>query len=58
MNILPFPALDGGHIVLLAYEAIFRKPLPQRVQQWIQQAGMLLLFAFMAFVMYNDLIGF
>ncbi|MCX6138163.1 MAG: RIP metalloprotease RseP [Ignavibacteriales bacterium] len=58
MNILPFPALDGGHIVLLAYEAIFRKPLPQRVQQWIQQAGMILLFAFMAFVMYNDLVGF
>jgi regulator of sigma E protease len=57
MNILPFPALDGGHIALLVYEAVFRKPLPQRVQQGIQQAGVILLLAFMAFVMYNDIFG-
>ncbi len=58
MNILPFPALDGGHLVMLVYEAIFRKPIPHKVQQTVQQAGVVLLLTFMAFVIYNDITGF
>ncbi len=58
MNILPFPALDGGHLAMLIYEGIFGKPIPQRVQQGIQQAGVVLLLTFMAFVIYNDIAGF
>ncbi len=58
MNILPFPALDGGHLMMLVYEAIFGKPIPHKVQQMVQQAGVLLLLAFMAFVIYNDITGF
>ncbi len=58
MNILPFPALDGGHLVMLIYEAIFRKPIPHKVQQTVQQAGVVLLLTFMAFVIYNDIVGF
>ena len=58
MNILPFPALDGGHLVMLIYEAIFRKPIPHKVQQTVQQAGVVLLLTFMAFVIYNDIAGF
>ncbi|HTR81702.1 MAG TPA: RIP metalloprotease RseP [Bacteroidota bacterium] len=58
MNILPFPALDGGHLVMLAYEAIFGKPIPHKVQQAVQQAGVVLLLTFMAFVIYNDIAGF
>ena len=58
MNILPFPALDGGHLVMLVYEAIFRKPIPHKVQQTVQQAGVLLLLTFMVFVIYNDIVGF
>lgn len=57
MNILPFPALDGGHLIVLLYEAIFRKPLPNIVQIRIQQAGMVILLAFMVFVLYNDIFG-
>ncbi|MFA6456473.1 MAG: RIP metalloprotease RseP, partial [Bacteroidota bacterium] len=57
MNILPFPALDGGHLIVLLYEAIFRKPLPNTVQIRIQQAGMAILLAFMVFVLYNDIFG-
>jgi len=57
MNILPFPALDGGHLIVLLYEAIFRRPLPSIVQIRIQQAGMAILLAFMVFVLYNDIFG-
>ncbi len=54
LNILPFPALDGGHLVFLGYEAIFRKEVPNKVKIAIQQAGIVLLLVFMAFVLYND----
>ncbi|MFZ4619745.1 MAG: RIP metalloprotease RseP [Bacteroidota bacterium] len=57
MNILPFPALDGGHLIVLLYEAIFRRPLPNIVQIRIQQAGMAILLTFMLFVLYNDIFG-
>lgn len=57
MNILPFPALDGGHLVVLLYELIFRRPIPSSVQLRIQQAGMAILLAFMVFVLFNDIFG-
>jgi regulator of sigma E protease len=58
LNILPFPALDGGHLVFLAYEAVFRREVPSKVKIIIQQAGFILLLVFMAFVLYNDVINF
>jgi regulator of sigma E protease len=57
MNILPFPALDGGHLIMLIYEAVTRKPLPHIVQIRIQQVGMVILLSFMLFVIYNDIFG-
>jgi regulator of sigma E protease len=57
MNILPFPALDGGHLILLIYELIAKKPLPHRIQIRIQQVGMVILLSFMVFVLYNDIFG-
>lgn len=57
MNILPFPALDGGHLIVLLYELIMRKPLPHSVQIRIQQVGMAILLSFMLFVLYNDIFG-
>ena len=57
LNILPFPALDGGHLMVLIYEAIVRKPLPNIVQIRIQQVGMVILLGFMMFVLYNDIFG-
>ena len=56
INILPFPALDGGHFVFLLYEGIFRKPVSHKIQIVVQNVGFLLLMAFMAFVVYNDII--
>ncbi len=55
LNFLPFPALDGGHMVFLVYEAIFRREVPVNVRMLLQKAGFVLLLAFMAFVLYNDI---
>jgi regulator of sigma E protease len=56
INILPFPALDGGHFVFLLYEAVFRKPVSHKVQIVVQNVGFIILMLFMAFVVYNDII--
>jgi regulator of sigma E protease len=58
LNILPFPALDGGHLFFLVYEAVFRREIPAKVKIAIQQAGFILLLVFMAFVIYNDVVNF
>lgn len=57
INILPFPALDGGHFMMLIYEAVVRKPVPYKVQIILQNVGFALLLAFMIFVVYNDIIS-
>lgn len=58
LNILPFPALDGGHLAFLAYEGVFRREIPAKVKIVLQQAGFALLLVFMAFVLYNDIVNF
>lgn len=55
INILPLPALDGGHLVIIIIEAIIRRELPFKVKMAIQQVGMIILLMFMAFVIYVDL---
>ncbi len=45
INILPFPALDGGHFMMLVYEGIVRKPVPYKVQVILQNVGFALLLA-------------
>lgn len=54
-NILPIPALDGGHILILLIEAIKGKPLTIKTRLAIQQVGMAILFTFIIFIMYVDL---
>jgi len=58
INILPFPALDGGHLSFLVYEAVFRREVPLKVKLGLQKAGIVVLLAFMAFVVVNDIIHF
>jgi regulator of sigma E protease len=55
INILPFPALDGGHFMFLIYEAVFRKPVSHKIQIAVQNIGFIILMLFMAFVVYNDI---
>lgn len=56
MNILPIPALDGGHLVFLLYEAIFRREPSEKVRMALQQVGMVLLLCLMIFLVVNDLL--
>lgn len=56
MNILPIPALDGGHLVFLIYEGITRREPSLKVRMWLQQIGMVLLLAFMTFLVFNDIL--
>lgn len=56
MNLLPFPALDGGRLVFLVIEAIRRKPVNRRIEGTIHFAGLMLLMVLMVVVMYNDIV--
>lgn len=55
INILPFPALDGGHLVFIILEGVARREVPVKVKLAFQQAGVVILLGFMIFVLYNDI---
>lgn len=54
INILPVPALDGGHFVLILIEGIIRRELPLKTKIIIQNIGISILVLLMAFVIFND----
>jgi regulator of sigma E protease len=58
LNILPFPVLDGGHLVFLTLEGVFRREIPVKIKLGLQKAGLAILLAFMAIVVYNDIVNF
>jgi regulator of sigma E protease len=55
-NLLPFPGLDGGRLIFLAYEATRRKPVNARVEQTVHLVGILSLFAFLLIVSWKDVV--
>ncbi len=55
LNLLPIPVLDGGHLVFLTYEAVFKKPLSEQAMLMAQKVGIALLGSLMVFVFYNDI---
>ncbi len=55
MNILPIPGLDGGHVVLLLYEAITGKQPSEKVMLWLEYIGMACLIALMVLAFGNDI---
>ncbi len=55
INLLPIPALDGGHLAFYAAEAVRRKPLGLRSQEWAFRTGLALVLALMLFVTINDI---
>ena len=55
VNFLPIPVLDGGHMMFLAYEGLFRKPVTEKVQLLLTYVGFLALLALMAFVIWQDI---
>ncbi len=56
MNLLPFPALDGGRLLFLVIEAVTRKKPSAKVEGAINLVGMSFLMVLMVFVMVNDII--
>ena len=57
INLLPIPALDGGHLAFYAAEAVRRKPVGARGQEWAFRTGMAFVLALMLFVTINDLVS-
>ncbi len=55
LNLLPIPALDGGHAAILLLEAVLRREVPTRAKLIAQQVGMLLLLALIVAIFFNDL---
>ena len=56
MNILPIPALDGGHVMFLLYEMIVGKPAPEKFMEYAQIAGIVILLSLMGFANGNDIL--
>jgi len=56
MNILPIPALDGGHVVFLLYEIVVGKKPHEKVLEYAQIGGMVLLFGVMLLANGNDIV--
>jgi regulator of sigma E protease len=56
LNVLPIPALDGGHVMFLLYEIIFRRKPSDKFMEYAQIAGMVILFGLLIFANANDII--
>ena len=58
MNILPIPALDGGHVLFLLYEIIARRKPSDKFMERAEMAGMFILFGLLIWANLNDVIRF
>lgn len=56
INLMPVPLLDGGHIFFYLIEAVRRRPLPERFQEYAARLGLGLVLSLMAFTLWNDMI--
>ena len=55
INLLPFPALDGGKLLLILIEKIRRKPLAPEKEAWISMVGFVLLILLLIATLINDI---
>ena len=55
-NLLPLPALDGGRLVFIGIEKLFKRPVPRNVEGVIHLIGFALFIGFFIFITYKDLI--
>lgn len=58
MNILPIPALDGGHVLFLLYEIVARRKPSDKFMEYAQMAGMILLFGLLIWANFNDVLRY
>lgn len=57
INIMPFPVLDGGHLLMIIIETILRREIPVKVKIAINNTGFVLLLILMVFIIYNDILS-
>lgn len=57
LNLLPIPLLDGGQIILILAEAVYRKPLPEKTLYYIQMTGLCILGGLFFYAMASDMIS-
>ncbi len=57
VNFLPIPGLDGGHLLFILFEAIFRRPLPRRVEESILGTGLILLLTLGVLLIVKDILS-
>ena len=55
MNLLPFPALDGGRLLFLLVELVTRKPIPKEKEAFVHAIGFVILFIVMILVTFKDI---
>ncbi len=55
LNLMPIPVLDGGHLVLYAYEAVFKRPPSPKAIQVVMTIGLSMLLSLMLFATFNDI---
>lgn len=55
LNILPFPALDGGRVLFIAIESIFGRRVAPKIEHWVHTVGMVILLTFMLFITIRDI---
>ncbi|PCH81014.1 MAG: RIP metalloprotease RseP [Hyphomicrobiales bacterium] len=58
LNLFPVPMLDGGHLLFYAIEAVIRRPLSERFQEYGFRVGLLAILALMVFTTWNDISDF
>jgi len=58
MNILPIPALDGGHVLFLIYEIVARRKPSDKFMEYAQMTGMVILFGLLIWANFNDVLRF
>ena len=56
INLLPFPAFDGGRILFLIIEKVFKKPVSKKVENMIHSIGFMLIIALLIYVTFNDIL--
>ena len=56
LNVMPIPALDGGHVLFLLYEITFRRKPSDKFMEYAQITGMVILFGLLIFANMNDII--
>lgn len=57
LNLLPIPALDGGHVLFLIFEKIMGKPVNEKIMEILSNLFFYLLIIFMIYIIYNDIVA-